>query len=312
MKKAKINEISTAARKDGIRLFLMTIPFLVLIFIFSYMPLWGWRYSLYYYKPGLKLSNCEFVGLKWFGLLFSDKYYRRDMIRVLKNTLGMSFLGLGTSWMPMMFAILLSEVHAPKYKKLVQTLTTVPHFISWVLVYAIAYSMFSLGDGLINKILIKLGLSENGINFLADPNHLWIKMWLWGTWKGLGWGAITYLAAISGIDQQLYDAAMVDGASRWQRIWHVTIPGLIPTFLVLFIISVGNIISAGMEQYLVFSNGFTSEHLEVIDLYVYNQGVQGQRYSYTTAIGMMKSVISIILIMSANGVAKLVRGDSVI
>lgn len=310
MKKAQ-SKLKQHSRRDGFRLFLMVIPFLAMIVVFSYLPLWGWRYSLFNYKPGLDLMDCEFVGFKWFTLLFSDKFYRRDMIRVMKNTLGMSFIGLATSWLPMIFAIMLAEIHATKYKRVVQTLTTIPHFISWVLVYAIAYAMFSVNDGLINRVLVKLGVIENGIDFLADPKHMWLKMWLWGTWKGLGWSAITYLAAISGIDQQLYEAAQVDGANRWQRIWHVTIPGLIPTFVVLLIIFVGNIISNGMDQYLVFSNPFTSSSIEVLDLYVYNQGVGSMQYSYTTAVGMMKSIISVTLMMAANWVSKLVRGSSV-
>lgn len=310
MKKAH-SRLKQHSRKDGFRLLLMTIPFLALIFIFSYYPLYGWRYAFYTYKPGLKLEQCEYVGWKYFTLMFGNAYYRADMLRALKNTLSMAGIGLATSWLPMMFAVLLSEIHSQKYKKLVQTLTTIPNFISWTLVYAIAFAMFSVGDGFVNKILIKLGVISEGINFLADQKAVWLKMWLWGTWKGLGWGAITYLAAIAGIDQQLYEAAMVDGANRWQRIWHVTLPGLIPTFFVLFIISVGNILSSGVEQYYVFSNPMIREKVEVLDLYVYNLGVGQQQYSYTTAVGAMKSVIAVVLMASANWLSKIVRGTSV-
>ena len=183
MKKTQ-SRIKQHNRKAGFRLFLMTIPFLALIFLFSYYPLYGWRYAFYVYKPGLPLEKCEFVGWKHFTLMFTNAYYRDDMLRALKNTLGLAGIGLATSWLPMFFAILLSEIHAQKYKKLVQTLTTIPHFISWTLVYAIAFAMFSVGDGFVNKILIKLGVIEEGINFLAETKGVWLKMWLWGTWKG--------------------------------------------------------------------------------------------------------------------------------
>ena len=311
MKKTQTKIKNRLNRGAGFRLFLMTIPFLALIFTFSYYPLYGWRYAFYVYKPGLPLELCEYVGWKHFTLMFSNAFYRDDMLRALKNTLGLAGIGLATSWLPMMFAVLLSEIHSQKYKKLVQTLTTIPNFISWTLVYAIAFAMFSVGDGFVNKILIRMGVIEEGINFLAEQKGVWLKMWLWGTWKGLGWGSITYLAAIAGIDTQLYEAAVVDGANRWQRIWHVTMPGLIPTFFVLFIIGVGNILSSGIEQYYVFSNPMIRKQVEVLDLYVFNLGVGQSQYSYTTAVGAMKSVVAITLMSSANWLSKIVRGHSV-
>lgn len=308
---SKKHKVADYNRKQGFFLFLMVIPFLVVVFLFHYKPLWGWRTAFYYYKPGLKLEDCEFVGWKWFTLLFSDKFYLRELKRVMKNTLGMNFLSMGLSWVGPLFAVFLAEIHSSKYKRVIQTLTTLPNFISWVLVYSIAFALFSYGDGLVNNILRKLGLSE-GIDFLADPNHLWVKMWLWGSWKGLGWGAITYLAAIAGIDQQLYEAAMVDGASRMQRILHITIPGIVPTYIVLLVLSVGNMINNGIEQTMMFSNAFTIADLETLDYYVYNQGVIGGQYSYTTAVGIMKSFISIALMMAANWISKLVRGSTVV
>jgi putative aldouronate transport system permease protein len=221
----------------------------------------------------------------------------------------MSFLGLGTSWLPMMFAIFLAEITSKKYKKLVQTATTIPNFISWVLVYAVAYALFSVGDGFFNRLLTMAGKEQ--INFLADTKNMWIKMWAWGTWKGLGWSAITYLAAIAGIDKQLYEAAVVDGANRLQRIWHVTLPGLIPTFFVLFVISIGNILSSGVEQYMVFDNAFVRPNIEVLDLYVFNMGMGSGQYSYTTAIGAMKTIVAVVLMCGANWLSKIIRGSSV-
>lgn len=311
MKKAHLKIHSSAARKDGFRLFLMILPFLAYIFLFSYVPLYGWRYAFYRYQPGLDVSQCEYVGWKYFTMLFADPFYRSELIRVMKNTLGMAGINLLTSWLPMMFAVLLAEITATRFKRVVQTLTTIPHFISWVLVYAMAYCMFNPSAGFINRLLVQLGIIDTGIDFLADANHMWIKMWLWGTWKGLGWSAITYLAAIAGIDKQLYEAAVVDGASRWQRIWNVTLPGLIPTFFVLFVISIGNILSSGVEQYMVFDNPLVRPNLEVLDLYVFNMGVGSGQYSYTTAIGAMKTVVAVVLMCGANWLSKIIRGSSV-
>ena len=311
MKKTQ-SKIKQHNRVSGFRLFLMTIPFLALLFLFSYYPLYGWRYAFYVYKPGLPLELCEYVGWKHFTLMFANPFYRDDMLRALKNTLGLAGIGLATSWLPMFFAILLSEIHSQKYKKLVQTLTTIPHFISWTLVYAIAFAMFSVGDGFVNKVLIKMGVIEEGINFLAEQKGVWLKMWLWGTWKGLGWSAVTYIAAISGVDQQLYEAAEVDGANRWQKMWHVTLPGLIPTYFVLLVLSIGNLINNGTEQYYVFQTTLNRSTIEVLDLYVLNQGLNNGYFSFATAVGMMKSAVSVCLLAFANWLSKIVRGDSVL
>ena len=192
-----------------------------------------------------------------------------------------------------------------------QTLTTIPNFISWVLVYSVAYAMFSVNDGLINKLLVQAGAIEDGINFLASSEHIWIKMWLWGQWKGLGWSAITYIAAISGIDHEQYEAAEVDGANRFQKMRYVTIPGLLPTYFVLLILSIGNMINNGVDQYFVFQNAMNRDSIEVLDLYVYNQGMVGINYSYSTAVGILKSIVSITLLLFANRLSRAVRDESV-
>ncbi len=295
----------------GFRLFLMISPLLLLIFIFSYVPIYGWTYAFFNYKPGLPLSRCKFVGMEHFSRLFIDAYGRRTMLRVLKNTLGMSGLSMLFSWLPMMFAIFLGEIKTGWYKKAVQTLTTLPNFISWILVYAIAFSMFSVGDGFINRLLMRLGLVEDGINFLASPDHIWIKMWLWGVWKGLGWGSIMYIATMTGIDQELYEAAACDGVNRYQAIWYITIPCLLPTYFVLLILSISNFLNTGMEQYYVFQNAMNKDTIEVLDLYVYNKGVAGNDYSFATAIGIMKSFVGVCLLFGANSLSKFVREESI-
>ena len=308
---SKTSKRTTFYKQSGFRLFLMILPLLAMVFIFSYMPLYGWIYALFDYKPGLPLFDCEFVGLYNFTRMFSDIYYFEDLIRVMKNTLGMSLLGMAGSPLPMLFAVFLAEIKCMPFRKTAQTLTTIPNFISWVLVYSIAYAMFSVNYGFVNRLLMELGLIEEGINFLASGEHIWLKMWLWSTWKGLGWSAIVYIAAIAGIDQEQYEAAEVDGASRFQKMWYVTIPGLLPTFVVLLILSIGNMINNGMDQYFVFQNAMNKEHIEVLDLYVYNQGMVGINYSYSTAVSILKSLVSVTLFMISNIVSRFVREDSV-
>ena len=297
------------------RLFLMFLPFLVLVLVFAYLPLWGWRYAFFDYKPGAGLSWDNFVGFKWFSFLFLNDATRADMRRVLTNTLVMSGLGIGTSWLPMLFAILLVEIRASRLRKAVQTLTTIPNFISWVLVYSFAFALFST-EGFVNQLLIDLRLAESGSNFLMSGDYIWLKMWAWGTWKGLGWSAIIYVAAISGIDQQLYEAATVDGAGRLRRMLHVTLPGLIPTFTVLLLLSIANVLSNGMEQYFVFKNSANKDTIEVLDLFVYTLGLGGRggtgNIPLATVVGMFKTVISVTLLFVANRVSKIVRGDAIV
>lgn len=304
MKKKLINQ-------SGFRLFLLISPFLVLVFLFSYLPLYGWLYALFDYKPGRSLWDCDFVGLKHFTSMFTDKYAFQDIMRVMRNTFAMSFLGIITSPLPMIFAIFLSEIKWMPFRKSVQTLTTIPNFISWVLVYSVAYSMFSVNDGFINRLLLDMGVIQEGINFLASSDNVWLSMVLWSTWKSLGWSAIMYIAAITGIDQEQYEAASVDGASRMQKIRFITIPGLLPTFFVLLLLSIANLINNGMEQYFVFQNAMNKDYIEVLDLYVYNQGMVGTNYSFSTAVSVLKSVVSITLLFVANKCSKMTRGESV-
>ncbi|MDR2376414.1 MAG: ABC transporter permease subunit [Treponema sp.] len=298
-------------RSRGLRLFFMMLPFMILVFFLSYLPLSGWIYSLYYYKPGLPIGPDNFVGLDNFRMIIQDKYAVEDILRVLRNTFAMSLIGLLTSPLPMIFAIFLNEIGRVSYRKTVQTITTIPNFISWVLVYAVAYAMFSVDDGFVNRGLVRLGLVEQGIAFLASRDHVWLSMWLWGIWKGLGWSAIMYIAAITSIDQELYEAARVDGAGRFGCIWYITIPGLLPTYFVLLILSIANFINNGMEQYFVFQNPMNKDWIEVLDLYVYNQGFVGINYSYSIAVGILKSLVSLVLLFLANGASKLFRKESI-
>ena len=293
------------------KLFLMFLPFLALVAVFSYLPLWGWRYAFFDYKVGDSLSMDKFVGFKWFKELVKNPATVRDIVNVLKNTLAMSGLGIATSWLPMAFAIFLCEMKNLKFRRFVQTFTTVPNFISWVLVYSIAFCIFST-DGFLSSFFVNAGIWEEGKNLLMDGSHTWLKMWAWGTWKGIGWSAIIYIAAISGIDQQLYEAAEIDGAGRFQKLWHITVPGLISTFFVLLLMAVANILSNGMDQYLVFKNSTNATSIMVLDLYVYELGIGKGSIPLTTVVSMLKSIISVVLLFGANGISKLIRGESII
>lgn len=298
-------------RKHSLTMFWCIAPFLALVFVFSYMPLYGWIYSLYDYKPALGLSGSQFVGLQWFQLLVSSPTQVAQIVQVLENTLAMSFLGIATSILPLLFAVLLHEIKAPWFRNTVQTLTTLPNFISWVLVYMIAFSLFS-SSGLVNNILVDSGIITTPIKFLDSGQHVWLMMLLWSLWKGLGWGAIIYLAAISGIDPALYESARIDGAGRFQLMRYITIPQLMPTYVVLLMLSIANLLNNGMDQYYVFQNAFNMQHIQVLDLYVYNIGLVGNNLSLATAVGMLKSLISVILLVTVNIIAKRARGTSII
>lgn len=298
-------------RRQSFGLFLTIVPFLVLVFLFSYFPLYGWIYSLYDYRPARGLGGSEFVGLQWFRMLVGSPTQVQQILQVMANTLAMSFLGIAASVLPLAFAVFLGEIRATWFKNLVQTLTTLPNFISWVLVYMIAFSMFST-TGMVNGTLENLGLIDEPLTFLDSDQHIWLKMALWGIWKTVGWGAILYLAAIAGIDQSLYESAKVDGAGRFQTMWHITVPQLMPTFFVLLMLSIANILNNGMEQFYVFQNAFNREHIQVLDLYVYNIGMTGNNLSLATAISMLKSVISVVLLLSVNALSKRVRGTSLV
>lgn len=291
--------------------FFLVLPFLLLVFLFSYFPLHGWIYAFFDYKPPLKLSQCEFVGLRWFKMLFGNPTQMKQMMQVMKNTFAMSLLGIATSFLPVIFAIFLNEIKCKPFKTIVQTLTTLPNFISWVLVYSVAFSLFS-NTGMVNTLLQNMGIITTPIKFLDSDSHTWLWMLAWNTWKGLGWGAIMYLASITSIDQELYEAARVDGAGRFSLMKNITLPALMPTFFVMLMLSIGNFLNNGMDQYFVFQNPFNKEHIQVLDLYVYNIGMTGGSLSMATAISMLKSVVSVALLTIVNVVSKKTRGESII
>lgn len=292
----------------GIKYFLLSIPFLAVIVAFHYVPLFGWLYAFFNYKPGLRLGNMDFIGFSNFVKLYTE---HNEILRVLRNTMVMSLLGIVCSPLSVIFAIMLNEIGSSKFRRFSQTLTTLPNFISWIVVFGLSWAMFS-SSGLVTTVLknFGVGMSETGI--LGSNTWVWLFQNALGIWKGLGWGAIIYLAAITGIDTELYDAAKVDGANKIQSIMHVTVPGIIPTYLVLLLLSVSSILSNGFDQYFVFYNSLVSDRIEVLDYYVYKIGILCSDYSYSVAIGMLKSLISIILLFTVNGISKKLRGSSLV
>ncbi|MDO5434802.1 MAG: ABC transporter permease subunit [Clostridia bacterium] len=292
--------------------FLYVLPFLIIVALFSYFPLYGWIYAFHDYRPPFPITNETFVGFKWFQTLVNNPIRLKGVLRVLRNTFVMSGVSLAFSWFPMVFAVFLNEIKCKPFKKFVQTVTTLPNFISWVLVYAIAFALFST-NGAVNSVLTGIGAISQPISFLTDTNGIYFKMWLWLTWKNAGWAAIMYLAAISGIDEQMIEAAKVDGATRMQIIWHITIPSLLPTYFVIVMLNLANFLSNGMEQYFVFQNAFTQDYVEVLDLYVYNIANSGPgMYPFATVISILKSVVSVVLLFVTNTASRLIRGEGFI
>ena len=298
----------THLTKGKITLLCMTIPSVLFILVFSYFPISGWIYSFFDYRIGYKLSKCEFVGLDNFIYAFGDPY----IITVILNTLIISILGLLGLPLAGMIAILLSEVRGKKFKKTVQTAITIPNFISWIIIYSIMFSLFS-NDGLLTTLVRGMsGNRDSTVTLLTNPGTAKLFMVLTNIWKTVGYNSIIFFAAVTGIDSQLYDAAAVDGAGRWQKILHITIPGILPTFITLLIISVGAILNNGFEQYYVFVNPMIQKNIEVLDYYVYRIGMLNNDIPASTAVSMIKTFISVVLVFSVNKLSKTTLGQSIL
>lgn len=281
-------------------LLLMALPFVIWLIIFKYIPVAGWTMAFQDYKPQFSVWEQDWVGWKHFKDLFNEPMF----YRALENTLGMGILGLvfGTG-SAIFFALLLNEMRFMALKKWTQTISYLPHFVSWVIVANIVITMLS-PEGVINNILTGIGLIESPINFMANPDMFWGIVTAADVWKETGWNAIIYLAAMAGVDPQLYEAAKVDGASRWRQMWHITLPSIRSVIIVLLILNIGNLINIGFEKQMLLGNNIVMEKALVIDLYALDYGIGMFRYSFGTAIGIFKSVISVILILICNGIAK--------
>ncbi len=305
----KRNGIRMKTVKDQKYLIFMSLPFLIWIFIFKYIPLWGWTMAFQSYMPGKGFFEQKWVGFKYFILMFQDDLF----YNVLRNTLAMSFLSLFFGFtLPILLAILINEIRRESFKRTVQTISYLPHFVSWVIVASIFNKMLSVDGGVINNILTGLGLVEQPVQFMAKPELFWWIVTFADVWKELGWNSIIFLAAIAGISPDLYESAMVDGATRFRRIWHITIPGILPTVMVILIMSTGNLINIGFEKQFLMRNSLVRDFSDVLDLYILDYGVSAGRWAFGTAAGMFKSVVSIILVSLANSVSRKSLGIGIV
>ncbi|MUG47000.1 sugar ABC transporter permease [Paenibacillus woosongensis] len=289
-------------------LYMMSVPFVLWVLVFQYLPLWGWTMAFQNYKPGKSFLEQKWVGFEHFAALFQDdRFYL-----VLRNTLAMSSLGLVAGFVfPVMFALLLNEVRVQVLKRFVQTVSYLPHFVSWVVAAGIVSKMLSTDGGVVNAVLMSLHVIDQPIQFMAKGHMFWGIVTAADVWKETGWNAIIYLAAIAGIGPELYEAARVDGASRLRQMWHITLPGIRPTIIVLLIMSIGHLIGIGFERQFLLGNHMVSDYSEVLDLYSLKYGLEMGRYSFGTAINIFNSVISLMLLFIANGAFKRIANESI-
>jgi putative aldouronate transport system permease protein len=279
-------------------LYLLILPTLVYFFIFSYIPYYGLTIAFRQYKLFLGISASPWVGFKYFEEFFRSP----DFVRLLRNTLLISTMRIIFEFpVPIIFALLLNEVRHLWYKRVIQTITYFPHFLSWV-VYAGIMLVFIAPSGVVNQMAQALG--GNTIPILTQGQYFLPMLILTDIMKGFGFGAIVYLAALTSIDPQLYEAAVVDGANKWQQIWHVTLPGIRPTIVVLLILSVGGVMNAGFDQIFQFYNAAVQEVADIIDTFVYRVGLQSSQFSLGTAVGLFKGLIGLVLIYVANSLVR--------
>lgn len=292
--------ISWAEIKRQRVLLIWSAIFVVYGIVFYYLPLAGWAMAFQNYKPKNGLFGSEFVGWDKFKFLFSDDKF----IRVIRNTFAMGFLNLvTTTFMAILFAILLNEIKQGNIKKPIQTISYLPHFLSWIIVTGILHDALS-SKGIVNELLMNFGIIDQAIPFFSKPAYFWPIVAFANVWKETGWNAIIYLSAITAIDTSLYEAAAIDGAGRWQKIKYITIPGIRPTIMILLLMNIGNLINAGFEIQYLLGNDVIKSVSDTIDIHVLTWGISQNDYSLGTAAGIFKSLVSITLIVVFNGIAK--------
>lgn len=280
----------------------MSVPFVIWIFVFKYLPLWGWTIAFQHYRPNLGMFQQEWVGLSQFKFLFSDDSF----IRVMRNTLAMAVIKLVLGFVTAItLAILLNELRIMFFKRFVQTISYLPHFISWVVAANLISTALSIdGDGIVNKVLVGLHIIGEPVMWLGIGHYFWGILGVSEVWKDVGWNTIVYLAAMTMIDPSQYEAAEIDGANRFQRILNVTLPGLKPVIIILLIMNLGNILETGFEPQYLMGNGMNADYSENLEIFVLKYGISMGNFSLATAAGMFKTVVSFILLFSANSLAK--------
>ena len=286
----------------------MSVPMLLYILLFNYFPIWGWITAFMDYKPALPLLENKWVGLDNFIWLFE----KREFILSIRNTFAMAGINLVFGFVfPILLALFLNEIKNKTFKRTVQTVTYLPHFLSWVIVVGLAQNIFT-SDGIINELLMKVGIIDTPLFFLGDGKYFWWIVGAINVWKECGWNTIIYLAAMSSIDPALYEAAEMDGAGRFRKMLHITLPGIKSTFMVLLIMNIGHLMEAGFEiQYLMGQN-LVIDWSQTIDIFALKYGIQKAQYGRATAAGMFKTVVSIVLMLGANLTAKKLGEDTLL
>ncbi|NMO96027.1 ABC transporter permease [Paenibacillus lemnae] len=292
--------ITRFARQWDIQL--MVLPALAMIFVFSYIPMYGVLMAFQDYNIFGGMAESPWVGLKHFKMFFeSPEFYT-----VMRNTIVISLLKFLIGFpAPILLALMLNEIRGMAFKRIVQTVSYLPHFLSWVIVAGFVMSMLSTDNGSLNILMQKLSLIDEPLGFLSIPEYFWTILVTTGVWKEIGFGSIVYLAAIAGVDPHMYEAADMDGASKFRQIFTITLPSIMPVVVIFMILAIGNLLTAGFEDILLLGvNPVLREVSDVIDTYVYRIGIQNTRFSYATAVGLFKAVISVGLLTIANYIAR--------
>jgi len=285
--------------------FIMIIPIMIYVFIFSFLPLVGWQMSFQFFQPGEDIHP-------WVGFQHFNNFFSRDFQRVMTNTLAMSLINLVLGFTTSIFlALMINEIRLKKTKRIIQTISYLPHFLSWVVAASII-EQFLKGDGILNDLMMTLGIWEERRLILAEPDSFWMMLGLSNVWKSVGWNTIIYLAAMTAIDPELYESAEIDGAGRFRKMFNITLPGIKSTILVLLIMSIGFVLNAGFEAPLLLENVMTRPTAENIDLNVFFQGIQEYNHSLATAVGMFRTVVAIVLITIANQASKHFAKESLV
>ena len=280
-------------------IYMLAVPGLVYLLIFKYIPMYGVVVAFKDYSSRLGILQSPWVGMKHFLRLFSS----RDFTILLRNTLLLNVYKIVVMTpLAMAFALSLNAIHNVYTKRVIQTISYFPHFLSWVVISGITFQLFSPYSGTLNQILVKLGMQP--MTFLSDPKSFKTMLVVFGAWKELGWASIIYLAALSGINTELYEAAEIDGATNVKKTWHITIPALIPTMVTLLLIDIGKIMSVGFEQVYVYLNPILYETGDVFATYVYRVGLGQGKFSYTTAVELFNTLIGLVLLVLANKISK--------
>jgi putative aldouronate transport system permease protein len=297
------------AFKRDWQLYLLLLFPLVMVFVFNYAAYPGMRMVFMDYKPAKGYSGSEWVGWATFAKIFKDA----DFIRALKSSIVFNLLDLIIGFpMPIILALMLNELRYPRFKKVTQTILYLPHFLSWVIIGSVTYTMFRTSSGLVNIAMMNAGIIDQGINFLGEKWHWAVVYLLVGVWQGMGWGTIIYLAAITGISGELYEAAMIDGAGRWKRMWHITLPGIKGTVVTLLIMNLGRLMGSNFERLDQFGNTQVKDFQYQLAIYIYDKGLSGGKFSMATAVGLFQSVVGLILVLLADKVAKKLGEDGLL